>query len=114
MTIETFAVGLLKTLVTTLNTVVRTIYFGYVLSLFWLWFLVPLGAMVINTSQAIGINLVIELLMVGLYQGLEDIKVKLKDPDATIFGRLMSDGFEVYVIITLVWFIGWVWHLFLV
>lgn len=55
---------------------VAAIYSGFVLSILWAWFIVPLGMMKIGVAQGIGISLTLNMLLGirGLYATAEQKK----------------------------------------
>lgn len=77
---------------------------GYVASVLWFWFVVPLGAPAISTTHAAGLSCVVSTFMGsrGLYQGEQ----KNKSPEEAI-----STALGVVILIPLVVLtFGWLIH----
>jgi membrane protein implicated in regulation of membrane protease activity len=89
--------------------VLNVIYSGWVLSLLWLWFIVPLGVASINVPWAIGLLLIVRLLPVRNFPRFDDEKNQVKDE----FIKSLSRNKDISISITIILLSGYISNLFI-
>lgn len=92
----TLLIVLLTLLTITLLAVIR----GFVLSVLWDWFMVPLGVAEIGIAWAIGLSLIVGFFTSHLYSGENK-----KDAGEIVVGGIFNSLFAL--------FLGWIIHLFM-
>jgi len=85
--------------VTFIGLFVTSLYRGFVLSLCWVWFVVPFGAPAISIAHAMGISLVVGF--------LTSQSGKKPDPDDEFAEVLMRGLVQSTLFTTIVWPIAW-------